>query len=407
MTLYYELEILEGLIKDSFHPKNFSHKSSLSEKDFYRLSEFLIKEKDSVKRRLKKVTYSYPKENHRKLYVQQHQFAVTNLKNILVDFLLPRNSSDLLEMPKDTLKVKLYKRSLNAMKDLFAFIRDEFPQYFNYDEQVPEVIVLGQRENLTSRINDLKKKLLTDGHESKLVDLITIAFQIFFETNSGQELTYRKFSYLKELLTGLEELKQNEYPFSPYPLLISFLISKNFNSPKFKNYLAAFIHSEINKCESLIEKIEIISFHHKEISQLLIMPGESLVHDSRSVQLDVATWLFNEMTHLEKKQTLGLVAPMQFKDSGHSLTEKGIYSTLTVEELGLLFKVLKDTNLVRNKNMKQLARDASEHWHTKQKENISWQYLYNSMSTIEAGTIRSLEDKFVGLVNWLRKIRQR
>lgn len=407
MTLYYELETLEGLIKESLHPKNLSHKSSLTEKDFYKLSEFLVKEKDSVKRRLKKVTYSYPKENHRKLYVQQHQFAVTNLKNILVDFLLPKNANDLLEMPKDTLKVKLYKRSLSAMKDLFAFIREEFPQYFNYDEQVPEVIILNHREMLTSRISNLKNKLLADGHESKLVDIIMPAFQVFFETNSGQELTYRKLSYLKELIAGLEELKQNEYPLSSYPLLISFLISRNFNSPKFKNYLASLIYTEIIKCESLIEKIEIISFHYKEISQLLIKPGESLVEDSLSVQLDIATWLFNEMTHLEKKQTLGLVAPVQFKEADNSITEKGIYSVLTVEELGLFLKILKDTNVIRNKNMKQVARNIGEHWHTKQKENISWQYLYNSMSTVEAGTIRSLEDKLVGLVNWLRKIRQR
>lgn len=115
----------------------------------------------------------------------------------------------------------------------------------------------------------------------------------------------------------------------------------------------------------------------------------------------------NEMTHLEKKQTLGLGAPVQFKEADNSITEKGIYSVLTVEELGLFLKILKDTNVIRNKNMKLVARNIGEHWHTKQKENISWQYLYNSMSTIEAGTIRNLEDKLVGLVNWLRKIRQR
>ena len=37
--------------------------------------------------------------------------------------------------------------------------------------------------------------------------------------------------------------------------------------------------------------------------------------------------------------------------------------------------------------------------------NISWQYFYNSMSTVEMGTIKSLEDKLVGMVNWLRKMK--
>jgi hypothetical protein len=55
-----------------------------------------------------------------------------------------------------------------------------------------------------------------------------------------------------------------------------------------------------------------------------------------------------------------------------------------------------DTNLLKNKNMKQMARSIAEHWHSKQKENISWQYIYNSMSTVETTTIRCLEDKITG-----------
>lgn len=87
--------------------------------------------------------------------------------------------------------------------------------------------------------------------------------------------------------------------------------------------------------------------------------------------------------------------------------KKGIYSTLTVEELGLLFKAFKETGMLKNKNMKQAVRCIAEDWHTKQKENISWQYLYNSMSTIEAGTVNSLESKMMDVVNWLRKMRGR
>ena len=113
------------------------------------------------------------------------------------------------------------------------------------------------------------------------------------------------------------------------------------------------------------------------------------------------------MTHLEKKQGLGFSAPIQFNDRGEPDSEKGIYSQMTVEELGLFFKIQKDTDLIKNKNMKQVARSVAEYWHSKQKENISWQYLYNSMSSPDVGTMRALEDKLVGMVNWLRKMRGR
>ena len=126
-----------------------------------------------------------------------------------------------------------------------------------------------------------------------------------------------------------------------------------------------------------------------------------------SVQMDLLTWLFNEMTHLEKKQGLGYAAPIQFKEPGDPENEKGIYSQMTVEEIGLFFKIQKDTDMIKNKNMKQVARSVAEYWHSKQKENISWQYLYNSMSSPDVGTMRALEDKLVGMVNCVRKMRGR
>lgn len=85
--------------------------------------------------------------------------------------------------------------------------------------------------------------------------------------------------------------------------------------------------------------------------------------------------------------------------------EQGIYSQLTVEELGLFLKSLKETGLVKNKNMKQVARCMAKDWHTKQKEHISWQYLYNSMSSFEMNTISSLDSKMMDVVNLLRKMR--
>lgn len=113
------------------------------------------------------------------------------------------------------------------------------------------------------------------------------------------------------------------------------------------------------------------------------------------------------MSHLERKKNLGIVAPVEFKAKENPGLEKGIYSQFTIEEMGLLLHALQETELVRNKNMKQAAQSMAEHWHSKQKENISWQYLYNSMSTVEMGTIKSLEDKLITMVNWLRKMRGR
>jgi hypothetical protein len=206
-------------------------------------------------------------------------------------------------------------------------------------------------------------------------------------------------------MNSLEKLNSTERIASHYASLPALLVYLNFNATAFKNYLVTLIQAEINAGASIEDKIETISFHHKEISQLPVKPGVALSPALPSVQLDLVTWLFNEMSHLEKKQTLGTVVPVSFKEGAETEGEKGIYSQLTVEELALFMKSLKETGLVKNKNMKQVSRCMAEDWHSIQKEHISWQYLYNSMGTYEMNTISSLDSKLMEMVNWLRKMK--
>jgi hypothetical protein len=407
MALHYELEAVESLIKETLHPKNLLTENSISDGQFDNWCQTLYYEKENIQKRLKKVTYSYDKENHRKLYIHQHQFAIIHLKNVLIEYLMPKDATQLIERKEDNKITKLYKRSLVVMQGLLNYVKEEFPQYFNYEEKIPASKLLLLQEGLKSRLGKLKKQLIKGGQDAVLIELLLQTIQIHTNNETCQPLTYLRWNYLKELLTSIERMSPGEEYESHYSSLVVQLVYMNFNATIFKNYFVKLIHSSINAAGSLQEKIEIISFHHKEISQLPVKSGMALAPSLPSVQLDLVTWLFNEMSHLEKKQTLAIVAPVQFKEPGDPDAEKGIYSQLTVEELGLLFKIQKETDLLKNKNMKQVARSVAEHWHSKQKENISWQYLYNSMSTVEMGTMRSLEDKLVGLVNWLRKMKGR
>jgi hypothetical protein len=407
MALSYELESLEELITENLRPEKLLEGHLITDQQFENWNWLLIQEKQTIRKRLKKVTYSYTKENHRKLYIQQHQFGITLLKNVLMEFLLPKDAEALVETINDTKLVKLHKRCLATLQELLSSIQDEFPNYFNYEEKIPASKLLQLQDGLKNRLAKLRKQLFKTGQDAPLIELIIQTILFHYNNDIRKPLTYSRWEYIKELLNSLERMNPGDGYASHYSHLIVQLVYLNFNATVFKNYFVKMILAEINAGASLNDKIEIISFHQKEISQLPVKSGMALTTSLPSVQLDLVTWLFTEMTHLEKKQTLRIAAPVQFKEAGDPETEKGIYSQLTVEELGLFLKIQKDTDLLKNKNMKQVARSVAEHWHSKQKENISWQYLYNSMSTVEMGTIRSLEDKLVGLVNSLRKMRGR
>lgn len=405
MPLNYELEVLDELISGSLHPKNLLYANTISDHQFENWNGILMHEKEAIRKRLKKVTYAFTKEDHRKLYIQQHQFAISRLKNKLVDFLMPKDATVLAESKEDANLVRLYKRCLIVLQDLMRFIQEEFRHYFNEDEKFPASRLLIIRHELKPRLEVIKELLVKSEHDPVLAELVCESIALHCSSEICIPLTYRKYAYLKLLMNALEKVSPEENSSSHYPALPALLVYMNFNATAFKNYLVKMIHAEINAGASIEDKIETISLHHKEISQLTVKPGMALSPPLPSVQLDLVTWLFTEMSHLEKKQTLGIVAPIQFKDSNDPDGEKGIYSQLIVEELALLLKGLKETGLLKNKNMKQVARCIAEHWHSKQKEHISWQYLYNSMSTFEANTVNSLESKLVDVVNWLRKMR--
>ena len=404
MELNYELEILEVLITENLHPNNLMSENSIKDQQFENWNQLLIQEKQTIRKRLKKVTYSCAKENHRKLYIQQNQFAITQLNKVLMEFLLPKNADGLTETINDTKIIKLYKRCLATLQELLFTIKEEFPQYFNYEEKIHSSKLLLLRDGLKNRLAKLRKQLVKTGHDATLVEIILQTIIQNFDDNR-QPLTYSRWEYIKELLNSLEQINPSDGYTSHYTALIVQLVYMNFNATRFKCYLFKMIHKEIEAGASLPDKIEIISFHYKEIKQIQIKRDMAFTLFLPSLQMDLLTWLFNEMTHLEKKQALGFVAPIQFKEPGDPDSEKGIYSQMTVEELGLFFKIQKDTDLLKNKNMKQVARSVAEYWHSKQKEIISWQYLYNSMSSPDVGTMRALEDKLVGMVNWLRKMR--
>ena len=405
MAISYELATLEELITDNLHPGKLLNGNSITNEQFGKWNQQIMKEKDSIRIRLKKAIYSTTEESHRKLFIEQHQYGIWWLDKVLIEFLLPIDVEDLAETKDDSKLSTLHKRCLAALQDLICFIESEFPYYFNDEESIPASRLLHFRDELKSRLAKIRKRLLKSEEDASLVELVTRDILRRCNDETGSPLTYARWRYFRELFDALERMNPEGGNISHYTALIVQLVCLNFNATVFKEYLVKMIRAEINAGASLNEKIEIVSFHQKEMSQLPVKSGMALTPSLSSVQHELESWLFAEMTHLEKKRSLTAGAPAVLNEPAEPYGEKGIFSQLTVKEIGLLFKVMKENDLLKNKNMKEVARLVAKDWHSKQKENISWQYLYNSMSTVEMETIKTLENKLVGLVNLLRKMR--
>ena len=155
------------------------------------------------------------------------------------------------------------------MQVLLSSIKEEYPQYFNYEEKIPASYLLQLKDGLKTRLAKLRKQLLKTGQDVTLVEII---LQTIIQNcdDNRQPLTYSQWEYIKELLNSLEQMNPYDGYTSHYTALIVQLVYMNFNATRFKCYLFKMIHKEIEAGTSLPDKIEIISFHYKEIKQIQI-----------------------------------------------------------------------------------------------------------------------------------------
>ena len=231
MPLTYELESLDDLICNTLHPKKLLLEQSISDQQFENWNKLLFQEKELIRKQLKKTTYGFAKENHRRLYIQQHQSGIIRLKNQLVDFLMPKDASVFAEHKDDANLARIYKRCLVTLKELMEFIQEEFRCYFCEEQLIPSNKLLLIQGQVKARIPKISKSLISSEQDTVLISSMfeTIVRHLSFD--STKKVTYKKFQYLKYFLL-VEILSDLSF------IIFLFLVYKIINSIS-KNYLNA------------------------------------------------------------------------------------------------------------------------------------------------------------------------
>lgn len=400
MALYYELELLEELISITLHPENLSNENSVKNqfKEWFRLA---LTEKERIKKSLRNGLLCIEKEKQRAIYIQQHQSAIIHLQDILHEYLQSVNPHSPSGNKDFTQLASLFQHFNQCLEELLSFLNKRFASYFNQEEKIPVSYTLSFQKESSLRLKSLYKQLLEYSPGKQLPEMIISIISDFF--NRKKTITCGELHYIKEIIEELENLK-NYAPISYYSSLIEVLIQLNFNCYSFKNYLLGLIKEEINSADSLDHKLEKIFFHYKEINQVRIKAGRALHPCSASVQKDIAGYLLREIQYLEKKKSLSIPASDNSKDIEED-PDEAIHLLMSVEELGLLTNVQKRAGLLKNTNMRSLAKLLATNHRSLRKDKLSWQNLYNCFSKVEMATINSLDDKLITMVNTLRKIK--
>lgn len=401
MVPQYELELLEQLISITLHPKKLLNET-LVKKNKDEWLRIAAQETERIKKALKTGLFFFKKVRTRSLYIHQHRVGIVNQQDLLYHYLSGLELKNPFTKTKYAVRIDLFNQLTILLDDLLHFIEQYCHQAFP-----PECLLTIKQSNqfkeqLKDRLEKVQGNLLTYSNNNELPELVSSVLYEFFNNENKGQISYTEKEYTNYLLAKLESIQQS-LSFSYYAVLTEMLIQLNFNSPVFNNYLLGSILKEINETESENEKLERLCFHLKEIKQIIVIPGWALYPALITVQKYITDYLQYEKRYFKKLKSLSLFAAPVYISKVEE--QESIHLQMSVEELGLFTNIQKQAGLLKNPNMRSLAKLLAASHRSLRRDKISWQNLYNCFSKVEMNTINSLDDKLITMVNTLRKIK--
>lgn len=396
----YELALLEELVIANLQPKR-RIPDLLSDEQLAVYFKLIEQEQSTVVNSFRNRVFEFRNKKQRQFYIQQHQLSIIRLKNKLIE------RTDEIEKQlqlRDSNDVKLVNRLVEVLQLILDFLKEEFPFYFDAHAAVPVTYLKRVRERMRKGLKKVVTVLARVATADDSTEMFQQALRPVLHDERNLQVSFGMIDYVKNLFEQIEKLKPSEGSSFFHSSFIDLLVRMNFNSELFVYWLIGQLTTSADLLPGEDEKLEYYLLKHKELSQLIDCNDLFFLPDKRSVKEEVLLWLQAEILFLERKQQM-LVKTVLPDAAKTAEEEKGIYLTWTVEELGLYMHLLKENGQLVNKNMRDLAKGMSGHFHTVRKEHISWQNLYNCFSKVEMNTIRSLDSKLMDAINLLRKMR--
>lgn len=358
MQLLDELELLDELISKTLDPKKILH-ADITPDLFNRLHEIAVNEHERIRKRFKQIHYSRDKERLKEQYVQQHQRDIIELMDKVIDYLLPQTYKDLTENDVDTGLAKLYKRLFALLQSLLSFIEKHLSKYFNLDANVPVSYLLLTQAEIRDRVKAIKQKLLQDESAHEIASFVLAPINQLCGTH--EPVSYKRFLYVKELMEELEGLPSVQGD-THHPRkgmvnssierdsILELLYYLNFNSGKLSQWIIERIVKVLNGIHDQRERIAWLYEYLKGLNQLQVKPGVKLVPEADGLKDQVITWIEEEISFLERRESLFTMTPV----STDIQDEEKIHFGVPASVLSLLSRSAFDAKLVLNKNKKKV-----------------------------------------------------
>jgi hypothetical protein len=390
--LKFELKALEQLINVTVHPANLTrqHQNEITQE-----CKWILKtECEKAIEAFKSVLFTDTGQQYAEQFFRQHQIIITQLSDRVFQY----QEQVYLSNTADISIYGCFGEIMGKMEELLEYLEQFFPSYFDKSLKITEAKKNTLQPAIETILNAIERGLKRIGVAD---DLIKIACYAFTECiGPGKILSYQHLKYLKSFEKEFEFFCKESRTGDATEEFCQFLISMNFNSFRFHNFLIKQMQEKCLQFHILAEQIRFLYLKLKLLNQQPLLHRLTLKPLLPPIKVQVGTWLNEELYFLEKQLQLSRRISETLEDLPG---DQKIQTNLSVAQLSFAVKLLVEARLIRHNNSTELMRLIARNFRTIGNEDISAHSLRNKFYNIESGTLSHMKEVMTGLIQLVRQ----
>lgn len=362
-------------------------KCSIKKEDINDIIRESGEEKERIRMHIMDEVFNAHEEKTLELLIEKYQSVFIRLMDQIHKYGQANKKQD----EYNALSKALYDR----LNELLCFLQMHYTKYFNRFQKVPIIKMEHIKKEIKLKLDPIAAALQGTILNEKLIRLIIQPLEKFILSDT---ITYEESQYMKaianEFLTIDTTVQQEDIVINIKKLLTSI----NFNSPDLTAYFINELDTLISDEESVQEKLRILKYQLKEIKQVIVRQDYALNINHPSLKDQILNWLNEEISFYQTEQAVVIAMP------NTNVSDTKIHTSLSVPQLALLFRLMKEEQLITNANQSELLKVVSGCFTTVHKESFSYGHLHGKYYKIEAHTKRTVYDMLIRLLHLSRKI---
>ncbi|MDD4190746.1 MAG: hypothetical protein PHI28_05430 [Mangrovibacterium sp.] len=203
---------------------------------------------------------------------------------------------------------------------------------------------------------------------------------------SDDDITYGLKAYLQALIKEIIQVRESNREHSFCISLADVLIAFNFNPVPVIQYMVSEIKEEVEKIETVRDKIEHLNRRQKKISQVQVKPVCGFYTQNEPASQYISKWIDAEILFYEKDLRLLTGASFPPNPPVVSPCPEKMEVNLSVAQMACLLWLFKECGVTGNSGIYKLFNFVTEHFRSKKQENISAESFKGKYYNIEEST---------------------